>query len=452
VIVIAAVPFVDTHRSLAGPATLKAALAEHGIDCRALDLNAEVVAKLNGHWDRQKFLDFFYRQTIHDEVVDEVARIVNYCADRILAENPTTVGLSLFCHDCQVFTGWLCAVIRQRSDCRILIGGPGINRMVDNPDDRFIERMQRLGLIDDYISGDGDVSVVEYFKGNLEYTGINSKDWLPIADLNKIPHPDLSDYNFFWYREPSIPIVDSRGCVRTCEFCDVIEYWKKFQYKSADNIFNEMLSQMARYNVTHFDFRSSISNGNLREFKKLIAMIVEYNQGRYRSEQISWEGSFIIRQASQHPESLWQQLKASNATLFLGIESVVPRVRNGLGKSFQNEDIDYHLEMTKKYDVAVDLLFIGAYPTETQDDYEFTKQWFRDRKQYAPYIRSVSLSQAIILPGTRLYRNSEEYGLANAGNLIYWHNTKLGISVADRSQYYQELRSVVSQECSFNLE
>ena len=39
--------------------------------------------------------------------------------------------------------------------------------------------------------------------------------------------------------------------------------------------------------------------------------------------------------------------------------------------------------MAKKYSVPLLLLLIIGYPTETHEDFEFTKQWFQDRQQYA---------------------------------------------------------------------
>ena len=135
----------------------------------------------------------------------------------------------------------------------------------------------------------------------------------------------------------------------------------------------------------------------------------EYNQNRYRPEQISWNASFIVRPKSQHPEVMWEQMGATNATLSLGIESVVPHVRKNLGKYFDNEDIDYHLEMAKKYNVKIVMMIITGYPTETLEDYEYTKQWFRDRVQYNETISRLFLSSITMLPGTGLDRNRKNY-------------------------------------------
>ena len=54
----------------------------------------------------------------------------------------------------------------------------------------------------------------------------------------------------------SLPVVDSRGCVQKCEFCDVVAFWTKFQNLTADEIFDTMRSLSKRYNI----FRFQLSN------------------------------------------------------------------------------------------------------------------------------------------------------------------------------------------------
>jgi len=447
VIVIAALPLVETNRALAAPAVLKAALSQHQINSVAMDLNAEVHLKLLASPHRSELKNFFYRQEISDNIAAEAASMISHCADRILSAGPSLIALSLFSSHSNVFAAWVCAELRQRApNIPIVIGGPGITN------NNFAQNLQSQGLINDFVSGDGEESFVAYVKGDRAWPGINTVTWQQSQNLNSFGYPDFDDYDFFWYSEASIPVIDSRGCVRNCEFCDVPEQWKRFQYKSAEDIFKEMLYQIERYNIRNFEFRSSISNGNLREFKKLMPMIAEYNQGRYRSEQISWDGSFIVRPAVHHPESMWQHMSNTNATLFLGVESVVSSVRNKLGKKFENSDIDWHLEMARQYQIKLTLLIITGYHTETLQDYEFTAQWFRDRKHYAgDPVQLVQLTMLGIEPNTPLYRHAEDLHIVNKDSGLFWVNQDLNITYQQREQHHRELQRICQQECGFNI-
>jgi radical SAM superfamily enzyme YgiQ (UPF0313 family) len=196
--------------------------------------------------------------------------------------------------------------------------------------------------------------------------------------------------------------------------------------------------------------RSSISNGNLKEFKKTMEMISDYNTGKYHSEQFSYNCSFIIRKSGQHPEDLWDKMSGANCTLAMGVESVIPHVRKDLGKWFENPDIDYHLMMSKKYNIGVNLMIITGYPTETEDDWEETKQWFLDHTQYNKTIKRLFLTPATILPGTSLQRNREEYGIISTteGPDSKWYTKN--ISYDKRMAYHSELVKLVTSN-GFNL-
>lgn len=450
-VVICSVPYVDTVEPIMAPALLKSVLAQHKINATAIDLNIDIVNQLNHHPKKQKILDFFFSQRIHNDCIDDINRIINYCKDQILSASPSVVSLSLLVYSCQIFTRWLCASIRnQQPSIKIIIGGTGIRNFIGDDNLQFCHQLKQLNLIDDFIVGDGEISFVEYIKGNINYPGINNLNWLPVPQLNVDYYPDFSDYDFSQYENPLIPVCDSRGCVKNCEFCDIIEYWQKFQYRTAENIWGEMLYQLNRYNIRHFGLRSSLVNGNLREFKKLVSLISDYNFNKSPDQQISWEGYFIIRGAQHHSSELWQKIKESNGTLLIGIESVISKVRHNLGKTFENDDIDHNLLLGQQYGVPLVLLMIVAYPTETLDDFDYTKTWFKERKQFANNsVVAVSLSFASVLPGTQLARRSDEYNIKRGKLPSIWINQNLNITSQVRKQYLTDLYSIC-KDCGFN--
>lgn len=451
-ILLCAVPYVETEEPIMAPALLKSVLANEGFDATAIDLNIEIINQIKDHPKKQNILDFFFSQLIHEDVIPDIRKLIRYSAERIASYQPEVISLSLLIYSCQIFTRWLCAELRQLCpDARIVIGGTGIKNHIASGEADFYHQAKDLGLIDDYIVGDGDVSLIEYMKGNYSYPGINSDNWEKIPNMNELPIPDFSDYNFDLYDKKCIPINDSRGCVKNCEFCDVIEYWQKFQYRTAENMWEEMLEQIDRLGITFFSFRSSLINGNLKEFKKLLKLMQDYNRGKPKEKQISWEGYFIIRAPTHHKEELWQMMHDTNALLLVGVESVIYDVRKRMGKTFEDSDIDYHLEMGRKYNVKLILLMIVAYPTETLENYEYTKQWFRDHKEFANNsVAYVSLSYASVLPGTQLARRSDEYGIKRGKLPSIWFNHNLAISNEQKREYLLELYDICSNECGFN--
>lgn len=442
-------PWIDGTTSLA-PAILKSVTRQHGYNSKAIDLAAYVFRYAKNHPQGSKIQKFCQQQYIDFDVfADEIiADLIEDCTNKILEYNPKILGLSLLSQESQFFSMWLAYYIKHVApQIKIVIGGSGVKNFIAGSDIFYAQELRNMGIIDDYIIGDGEHAIIEYLSGNLDYVGINQSSWAQIDDLEQFPFPDFDDYNFDWYEQKSIPLCDSRGCVRKCEFCDIIEHWKKYKYRSGKHVFQEMLHQIEKHGILHFSFYNSLTNGNMKEFEFILDCICEYNNGKSKQQQISWDGYFIIRDKKMHPERIWKKLQDSNAHLLLGVESVVEHVRIGLGKNFKNTDIDYHLEMSKKYNVNVSILLIVGYPTETRADFEYTKQWFVDRKQYADSVNFVNCSLCAILPGTRLEKNLSNYNIQKNKNQIpiMWIQEEENISEVDRREYLKSLTETMTQ-------
>ena len=91
------------------------------------------------------------------------------------------------------------------------------------------------------------------------------------------------------------------------------------------------------------------------------------------------------------------------------------------------------------------LLLIVGYPTESQQDFEFTKQWFQDRQHYAGNpITQVVFSLSAILPNTKLERKQEEYGIVRGEIPTIWMTQATDISTQDRINYFNELNELLT--------
>ena len=425
-VVITTVPFVDWYTPLVTPGYLKAILKKRNIECVGLDLNIEIYNKIKNNPDRSLYLDFFYKQKIHPKIAKQLTAMLYHYVKRILQYKPTHLALSLFARDSQVFTTWLTYLLKKiKPDLKILIGGPGLETLSERKIS-FPESLMNKKYIDAFLVGDSSKAFVDYFVNGTTNPAINNMTPKKDEDFILGTTPDFDDYNFLDYEHVRLSIVDSRGCVQKCEFCDVIEFWKHYQYLPAEQIFKQMMTLIKKYNVYRFDFTSSISNGNMVEFTKLMQIIADYNKGKYVNKQIHWNGNFIIRKKGRHSDTLYNNIKKSNGHLNCGVESLLSLPRINLGKNFDNNDLEHHLQKCKEHKIPVNLLIIAAYPTETEDDYKKALQWFEDNKSYANNtIMEVQMTLPALLAGTRLSRrvNKEEFEKGHEARKI--HGLKL---------------------------
>lgn len=436
-VLIVACPGIVTSTPVLAPAVLKSCALSAGFNAKAIDLNQEI----QNYILKKYQITFVFNKKEKNIIKDAM----DYCINRIKEINPKLLAISILINESQPFAEILCYRIKKELSIPVIIGGSGIKTFIAETGLSFPEKLKQNKLIDGYINGDGEESFVEFLKGNLSYSGINSDTWTPLFDLEKYPFPNFDDYNFNLYKKKAIPICDSRGCVRSCEFCDIIEHWKKYTYRSGQHIFKEMMHQMEAYDIRHFVFYNSLTNGNMKEFHSLLDLMCDYNL-KNPKQTLSWSGYFIVRNNISHPEEIWKKIQISNGFLELGIESVIESVRIGLGKKFYNIDIDYHLEMAKKYNVPVSLLLIIGYPTETLKDFDFTYDWFLSNKKYFNNtIKYVSLSLCAILPNTKLDKKTKEMKMTRGEIPTVWISPQSKVGLKERIDHFTKVQNYLKE-------
>ena len=413
-IVVAAVPYTATTAPIMAPALFKGILNNAGFECVGIDLNGIIYNLIADDPDKEDYLKFFYYELVSPGFELKIKNIFKRMADEIIQHSPTMVCLSLLHYQCQASAKWLSFLLKQIDpNLTIVIGGAGtFGHGMLTEQNEYISFLQKQKLVDYYISGDGDVALVELVKGNIHYPGINSMTWTPIEDLNHSAYPNYDDYDFNIYNSPFVGVLGSRGCVRQCTFCDIHEYWEKFKWRTGENIFNEMLFQNQKYGIQYFKFQDSLINGNVKEYNTLISLLADHNK-KNPANMLRWASYFIFRPATQMSEEQWKLTAESGAiNLNVGIESVVEKNRNHIKKKFSNADIDFGLEMAKKYNIKLILLMIVGYVTETEEDHIESLKWLEDHAHYADTVKSISAGGTLaILPGTWLFRNQQSLGV-----------------------------------------
>jgi len=438
-IVIASLPFIETSEPLMAPGLLKGVVNKTGLTCSTFDFNAEIISQMSAMSNEQntKLTRWFLYREYNDcaETQQQVKKLVEYVADRIVSKNPKWICLSLFCRTAKDFSVNLCKHLRTLTSAKIVIGGNAV--FTDEKSPRpWAKVLLKAKYIDYYIVGDGEEPLYNLLTvGSLE--GVNVEQFQILEDLSTQPFSDYTDYDWDLYPVKRIPMYGSRGCVRRCTFCDVYKIWKKFKLRSADDVFNEMLFQIEQTGIRSFYFRDSLINGSVSEYKKLIRLMAEYNQSHDINERITWASFFIFRPKNQMDEEDWKLTAESGAVdLIVGIESLVDHIRFHMRKKFTNDDIDFGLEMAKKYRIGLTFLLIIGYVNETEQDFEDSLTWLREHQQYAGFpIHSVSAGGTLTVTDlTDLYQNAQDFDITIGDNIYLWENKKINLDYATRER------------------
>lgn len=441
-LVLVTVPFTETEIPLYAIAQLKTIALDAGWSCATIDLNNNYLSKIEDHFHSSRLVDWFYNETYYQGIEEFVLEMIDDMSNKILAHSPRVVGISLFTYGCQVATKYLCISLKQKNpNIEIILGGSGLFENVGG-ESKYLDSLLDMKLVDHYFVGDAELAFRDWLNGKSEVSGVNNTNWkeLTNTDLNNIPYANFDDYDWSMYKTPVIPMTASRGCVRRCKFCNDIVHWKLFSFRTGQNIFDEMIHQKNKYNISHFSFTDALINGNVKEFRALCQLLADYNSEN-PEDKISWESQFIFRPRKQFTESDWDLLAMSNPTeLSVGIESLDPEVRHDMGKKFNQEDMDFNFEQALKHNIKIYSMMIVGYPTENEQSVQVAKNWLKTRTRFQPIVQFTWGGTLAVLPGTYLDTNREQYGLNVFGPpWQLWSSELSGSTPQKRVKWWQDL-------------
>lgn len=440
-IIFLTLPRLELRAPITAPALLKASVEQKGFSAFCYDLNIDlwnnIEQQQHGHVWFDTDLTFRYEDKFEEFWNLEILKHTDRWLELIKSKNPTWIGFTIFSQRSKWISIKLCKLFREKlPNLKIVAGGPYCEFL--GPE------LYKEKLIDAYVIGEGEIAIVNILNGKFDQPGINGNPREQIDDLDQVPIPDYSDFDFkkypkMWF-DPRVKnenkmgtefiyITGSRGCVRKCEFCDIQSVWPKFRYRSGQSIAKEMMLQSNQYGTKKFLFTDSLINGSLKQLKDLCTTLIEYkNQGKMNP--VKWQGQFIARPENQMGEDLYKLMKEAGCFFVsIGIESGSEKVRNDMKKMFSDQDMDFTFQMCEKYEIEMAWLLLVGYPTE--DEVEFKKtldllekyQWLNEKK----LVRSVALGPTLdILPGSPLYNKQKELGIYwdEHKNWVYKDNTK----------------------------
>jgi radical SAM superfamily enzyme YgiQ (UPF0313 family) len=386
-VLIITAPFTYTFGPSLGPALLKSCVVSQGLSAQAWDLSAEFNYTHSTHEYYTTVTTWMASPEIQlsQQEFDWYRNIVKEYADRIVKINPKNIAISVLTQNSQRFTEDLCYYIKLgQQNIKILLGGSGLDIFQFQHQCAWHELMINSGLCDCAIIGEGESALGDAVKNNT--VGVVRSTQLANAQLEEIPVPDYSDYNFdfylrskksYWSSKRDIRsdddqliflITASKGCVKSCNFCDVYKQWPRYRVRSGHSVANEIIELHKKYNARYFSFTDSLINGGLKPFLEMNSILEQQ-----LPDTIFYEGQMICRSQRDMPEKYFKSMKSAGChRVQIGMESGSEQVRMHMGKGSSTADVNYTTEMLIKYEIAQGWNIIAGYPTETEQDWKDT--------------------------------------------------------------------------------
>ena len=404
-LLLCSVPSLELFLPPHAPAALKGHLAGHNFTCKTIDLNLmmynlkqDSFHELNSYFSDRAF-------TVTDEIREDHKDVLDAWIAAIKQEKFKWLGISVFTEDSQQAALDICYRLKDR-DFKIVVGGMGLNIAKGEVfGENFGHELLRRGLVDAAIFGEGEHALVSLLQGNLDYPGIYTQQGgTPSVQITNLDELGFADYNDYYlnqytgfYNEPLVQITGSRGCVRSCTFCDIADMWPKYKFRSGDNIAEEIIETYERYQIRNFYFTDSLINGSMSAYMKMCETLANYNTV-HPEAKLKWGGQYIVRSERQCPKDYFSLTAASGAfNLAIGVETGSDAVRDHMRKKFSNVDLDFTMENFARHRITCSYLILIGYPTETEEDFYETLRMFKRHQKYAAQgiILGLSLGQTM---------------------------------------------------------
>jgi len=403
---------------MVAPVLLSACLNQVGILALGIDFNIKFIQEFHTRvWysDLKNLLCMGHLTNIKFEpnALKQVYRFTRRFLQGIHKQyNPEYIGLSIFTSESLDFGLVLCYMLRKYfPGTKIIAGGKGLE-VICSPGKKHYDIWAENGIADLIIAGDAETEVITSIQQNklgLVFSPQQTKEDLDLIPVSEWHSYDQSIYltlsrtrdqhtGDHQYTEPYMAITGSKGCVRQCTFCDVASFWPKFIYRDPSRVADEIIHNYQQTGIKSFHFTDNLINGSISNYRAMNQRLVDLIPST-----ITYQGYAIFRGKGEMPDDDFKlAAKAGCKRWTVGVESGSEKIRYDMKKKFSNDDIDWSVSTLYKYDILQDWLFIVGYPSETEADFDETKNLLR-RYAHLAYSKKILIG---ITPTFGLLANS----------------------------------------------
>lgn len=238
----------------------------------------------------------------------------------------------------------------------------------------FKELLTNFEFLEFVMLSDGELSTLELIENNYNYTNIHnisyiknnseiiSNEIIIENNLDQLPFP-YRDTNSYYLGDKHFSIITGRGCYNNCSYCSVGAYTNKYYYnkirfRSAKNIFDEIVYLYNTYGIIYFTFQDDLFIGTDKRSRdravELANLIIDSKIKIFYSIQCC---------VKSIDEKIFNLLfKSGLRNVMIGIENFSNHALKCYNKQQNKNDIINSINILKKIGIPISFGFIMFYP------------------------------------------------------------------------------------------
>lgn len=195
-----------------------------------------------------------------------------------------------------------------------------------------------------------------------------------IMDLDALPFPawDLADFKAYdqaeamnvWRKKRRYgSLFTSRGCPYKCAYCHDI-FGKKFRFRSAENVVEEICLLVDRYGVEEFQIVDDIFNLHKPRLVKIFKALEE----RYGAGKLKFIFPNGLRADILTDDVVRTLARGGTYAVSLAIETVTPRLQTLIQKDLDIPKAKRFIDVCHEEGILTRGFFMLGFPTETRQE------------------------------------------------------------------------------------
>ncbi len=180
------------------------------------------------------------------------------------------------------------------------------------------------------------------------------------VDLDTLPTPDLE--LVYGIGKPfNVPIIASRGCPHTCDFCsEIAMFGRAYRFRSEEKVLEDIKFYDQKYGRSDIFFADDNLGANLPRLSRLCNGIINNHMIRPFSGQIRLD-------LARHPEMLRLLNRSGFDRAYIGYESTNPETLEAVGKNLSSKDMSAYTKIIHKSGIEIHAMWVLGFDTDTLD-------------------------------------------------------------------------------------
>ena len=266
------------------------------------------------------------------------------------------------------------------------------------------ETLEMCPGVDIVVRGEGELTfleLLETLRHNGDLSQVNGiafrdTDGIPVKtgkrqrnfDLDELPFParDLVPTERYGDQplvrfstdERYAHLIMTRGCTDKCEFCNTPNNWGGPSWRTAGNLFAEMLEVHQTYGIRYFHFQDDVFTVNQELVRNLCYLLIEIRMRKQGPIRFEW--SCLARPDQFDYELLALMKLAGCVQIEIGVESGSEALLKSSRKRYTKEIIRKAFIAARQAGIRTYAFFIVGLPGETEETWRETVHFAKELK------------------------------------------------------------------------